>query len=220
MKVDFPVKLNHDHTEKDHQVIDPKNWNPTDLTKAPVRQPTEESEEEEYEEPSPVKRQPDEDYDTEDEIEQLPEHLREKIRYQIDANVEKRVKDYMDQFRAEIYDELEDHRVVTQEQIDANIYGAPHQSAGYYPPTGYPKRGGASRSPVRKPKHSFIKDSDYDTSPNTDRKRGVYDKIYEKPSYEATEAARQRLRAKKNTPKDYNSGRKYIDVPNSKARRY
>jgi len=157
MKVDFPIKINHDHTEKSHQVVDPKNWNPTDLTKAPVKQPTEESEEEEYEEPLPVKRQPDEDYDTEDEIEQLPDHLREKIRYMIDSNVEKRVKDYMEQMRAEIYDELEDHRIVTQEQIDTNIYGAPNQSAGYYPPTGYPKRGAASRSPVRKPKHSFIK---------------------------------------------------------------
>ena len=204
---EFPIIIGSDETEKQHLINDPKNWYPYDLTKK-VEEPKLPEPEPVYEEPiaaEPIRqpRKPVEDYDTEDELEQIPPHLREKVAYMIDTNVEKRVKDYMDQFRTEVYDELEDHRVVTQEQIDTNIYGGHAtypMTRDYLPPAGYGKRYGASRSPVRQPRMNFAKEAaDMELLAHTERKRiNAYanDKLYEKPNYDATDAAKQRLRAK------------------------
>jgi len=170
----------------------------------------------------------------------IPEHLRDRVSYLIDTNVEKRVADYMDQFKTEVYEELEDHKVVTQEQIDANIYGghaAYPVTRDYLPPAGYNKRYGASRSPVRARQNTFLKEQvEYEPLSHTERKKistqvVAGDKLYEGYNYDATDAAKQRLRAKKTS---YNSGykkplapqepvinaRQYVDSPNRSVRKY
>lgn len=42
------------------------------------------------------------------ELEKIPHYLRERVAYLIDSTVEKRVRAYMDEFRNECYQELED----------------------------------------------------------------------------------------------------------------
>ena len=62
--------------------------------------------------------------DTDDELDHIPPHLKERVKYLIEKNSDERVKDYMDQFRAEVYEELDEHRAQIQETIDTNLYGA------------------------------------------------------------------------------------------------
>jgi len=236
VKTEFPIIIASDEKETQHMITDPKNWYGYDLTKAP--EPVQEDSEPSFEEPEPVEqvvrqpRKPVEDYDTDDELEQIPPHLRDKVAQLIDHNVEKRVKDYIDQFRTEVYEELEDHRVVNQEQIDANIYGG-HASypvtRDYLPPAGYGKRYGTSRSPVRQQRNTYSREVDYDQLSSAERNKfGTYttpaDRVYEKTNYDATDAAKQRLRAKNTSYSGQKktaypeepviNGRKYIDSPN------
>lgn len=44
--------------------------------------------------------------------------MREKVAYLIDSTVDKRVRTYMDEFRQECFEELEDQRRVNQEHIE------------------------------------------------------------------------------------------------------
>ena len=52
-----------------------------------------------------------------DELEQIPHYMRERVAYLIDQKVERRVREFMEEFRQEMYAELADQRRQNEEHI-------------------------------------------------------------------------------------------------------
>jgi hypothetical protein len=54
----------------------------------------------------------------EQDMDQIPAYMRERVSYLIDQKVEKRVRDFMEEFRAEIYQELAEQKRQNEEHIN------------------------------------------------------------------------------------------------------
>ena len=52
-----------------------------------------------------------------EELDKIPHYMRERVAYLIDQKVEKRVREFMEDFRKEIYQELSDQRKQNEEHI-------------------------------------------------------------------------------------------------------
>lgn len=52
-----------------------------------------------------------------DELEKIPHYMRERVAYLIDQKVERRVREFMEEFRQEIYGELAEQRRQNEEHI-------------------------------------------------------------------------------------------------------
>ena len=52
------------------------------------------------------------------ELEKVPHYMRERVAFLIDQCVNRRTKEYMDEFRRECYQELEDQKKTNHEHID------------------------------------------------------------------------------------------------------
>ena len=74
------------------------------------------------------------------ELEKVPHYMRERVAFLIDQCVNRRTKEFMDEFRRECYQEIEDQKRTNQEHIDYYTQNAEKKQSEVFNPSSVLKK--------------------------------------------------------------------------------